>query len=143
MLLVPAAIFGLVITGCGGANGILNGLEGSNAFAGTYSGNWTGSSGDAGSLTNVVIDVSGNVSGNFVSSTGSVGSLSGTVSSAGGFQWVATFTTGSDTLVGSFTQETATINATGVAETGLENQTLAVNLTLISNATKKRTAVPH
>jgi hypothetical protein len=133
------ALTTLSIGGCGGASSLLNSLTGGgNNYAGTYAGNWSGSTGDAGTLTNVVIDTSGNVSGNFISSTGATGTLGGTVSTVGGFGWTATFTNGSDTLVGTFVQNSSTINATGVVETGLENQTLTINLTLISNSTKKR-----
>ena len=142
-LIVVVAAVSLLSAGCGGANSLINGLTGNSPFAGTYSGNWNGSSGDAGVLNNVVIDVSGNVSGNFVASNGSVGTFGhSTIANTGGMQFTATFANGStDTLIGTMALNSAgnMLTGSGIVETGVESQTVTISLTLVGNGTKKRT----
>ncbi len=136
---IVVACISLSLVGCGGFGNALSALTGSNPYAGTYAGQWQGSSGDNGSLSNVVVDTGGNVTGTFTSSTGASGSISGTIATQGGFAWAVSFTGGTDNLVGTLIQNGNTLTGTNITEQGLENQTLGITLTLVSNATKKRT----
>ncbi len=65
------------------------------------------------------------------------GTISGTISPNGSFAFTATFSNGTDTIFGAFTESNGTLNGSNLTEQGLENQGLSITVTLLSQTLRR------